>query len=139
MWRPSRATRTDTLCTCTTLGRSGGLEGGIGFIRQAIGLDRSVAVTSRLALALAFLRKGQYQQASDAARGEGQGSNFTYWSLMSAIHGKAGRLEEARFAAAELLKLHPDFADWAWKRSEEHTSELQSLMRISYAVFCLKK
>src|SRR3546814_5350198 len=29
--------------------------------------------------------------------------------------------------------LHPDW------RSEEHTSELQSLMRISYAVFCLKK
>src|SRR3546814_2588552 len=26
-----------------------------------------------------------------------------------------------------------------WHRSEEHTSELQSLMRISYAVFCLKK
>src|SRR3546814_9195847 len=26
-----------------------------------------------------------------------------------------------------------------WIRSEEHTSELQSLMRISYAVFCLKK
>src|SRR3546814_2311690 len=26
-----------------------------------------------------------------------------------------------------------------FKRSEEHTSELQSLMRISYAVFCLKK
>src|SRR3546814_7334655 len=35
---------------------------------------------------------------------------------------------------------HPDQAngDHA-KRSEEHTSELQSLMRISYAVFCLKK
>src|SRR3546814_10322968 len=28
---------------------------------------------------------------------------------------------------------------WALVRSEEHTSELQSLMRISYAVFCLKK
>src|SRR3546814_1808162 len=27
----------------------------------------------------------------------------------------------------------------AYDRSEEHTSELQSLMRISYAVFCLKK
>src|SRR3546814_6390309 len=27
----------------------------------------------------------------------------------------------------------------AWVRSEEHTSELQSLMRSSYAVFCLKK
>src|SRR3546814_10035169 len=35
------------------------------------------------------------------------------------------------------------FADWGFDylkhRSEEHTSELQSLMRISYAVFCLKK
>src|SRR3546814_3713131 len=28
---------------------------------------------------------------------------------------------------------------WHCARSEEHTSELQSLMRISYAVFCLKK
>src|SRR3546814_5875854 len=32
------------------------------------------------------------------------------------------------------LRLIPDLS-----RSEEHTSELQSLMRISYAVFCLKK
>src|SRR3546814_18462485 len=31
------------------------------------------------------------------------------------------------------------FASPAFLRSEEHTSELQSLMRISYAVFCLKK
>src|SRR3546814_6809704 len=30
-------------------------------------------------------------------------------------------------------------AQWWRLRSEEHTSELQSLMRISYAVFCLKK
>src|SRR3546814_5451105 len=29
--------------------------------------------------------------------------------------------------------------DRQYRRSEEHTSELQSLMRISYAVFCLKK
>src|SRR3546814_4127185 len=28
---------------------------------------------------------------------------------------------------------------WSLNRSEEHTSELQSLMRISYAVFCLNK
>src|SRR3546814_7693421 len=28
---------------------------------------------------------------------------------------------------------------WLSERSEKHTSELQSLMRISYAVFCLKK
>src|SRR3546814_1121765 len=33
----------------------------------------------------------------------------------------------------------PDGERVAVRRSEEHTSELQSLMRISYAVFCLKK
>src|SRR3546814_1539701 len=33
----------------------------------------------------------------------------------------------------------PKHAHDADRRSEEHTSELQSLMRISYAVFCLKK
>src|SRR3546814_1625299 len=38
--------------------------------------------------------------------------------------GRAGRAEPADLASI---------------RSEEHTSELQSLMRISYAVFCLKK
>src|SRR3546814_5203855 len=33
-----------------------------------------------------------------------------------------------------------NISEWCKKeRSEEHTSELQSLMRISYAVFCLKK
>src|SRR3546814_7619208 len=37
-------------------------------------------------------------------------------------------------------RLVPVFFDWSPQpRSEEHTSELQSLMRISYAVFCLKK
>src|SRR3546814_8404307 len=38
---------------------------------------------------------------------------------------------------------HPAFqrqyTEWEAGRSEKHTSELQSLMRISYAVFCLKK
>src|SRR3546814_6064851 len=39
-------------------------------------------------------------------------------------------------AGCPVILMHsPDPA----KRSEEHTSELQSLMRISYAVFCLKK
>src|SRR3546814_3704722 len=42
-------------------------------------------------------------------------------------------LPDAVRTAVELARL-PDIS-----RSEEHTSELQSLMRISYAVFCLKK
>src|SRR3546814_4650230 len=49
-------------------------------------------------------------------------------------------LDVARLAAgmADRVKRAPKlFARAA--RSEEHTSELQSLMRISYAVFCLKK
>src|SRR3546814_6443982 len=41
-------------------------------------------------------------------------------------------LRDAEFAVSEDANVH-------LARSEEHTSELQSLMRISYAVFCLKK
>src|SRR3546814_2344919 len=43
----------------------------------------------------------------------------------------------AHVVANELVLQPSDFLS-GW-RSEEHTSELQSLMRISYAVFCLKK
>src|SRR3546814_7388730 len=51
-----------------------------------------------------------------------------------------------RFAEAFAERLHAHVRTDLWGyapgeqlRSEEHTSELQSLMRISYAVFCLKK
>src|SRR3546814_2492939 len=39
----------------------------------------------------------------------------------------------------DLLGWNVPVVDGQYERSEEHTSELQSLMRISYAVFCLKK
>src|SRR3546814_10764039 len=41
----------------------------------------------------------------------------------------------------ECVKDPPEMGSWDGRRgrSEEHTSELQSLMRTSYAVFCLKK
>src|SRR3546814_9743424 len=45
------------------------------------------------------------------------------------IHGRRGVRERLLKVRARAVVL----------RSEEHTSELQSLMRISYAVFCLKK
>src|SRR3546814_8142811 len=38
-----------------------------------------------------------------------------------------------------MIAAHIPLIEQAGERSEEHTSELQSLMRISYAVFCLKK
>src|SRR3546814_5356733 len=43
------------------------------------------------------------------------------------------------WAQAARLKAKSSGPLGKWIRSEEHTSELQSLMRISYAVFCLKK
>src|SRR3546814_3943024 len=55
----------------------------------------------------------------------------TYLNLARILWGE-GQLGEAKQAAPKAL-------DKGVKRSEEHTSELQSLMRISYAVFSLKK
>src|SRR3546814_3237913 len=63
---------------------------------------------------------------------------------------RVDRQEENALAIAEWLARHPqvlaihypglpDHRDHHLARSEEHTSELQSLMRISYAVFFLKK
>src|SRR3546814_5296472 len=45
----------------------------------------------------------------------------------------------ARAIFAPFSRMIAVMIGWAASRSEEHTSELQSLMRISYAVFCLKK
>src|SRR3546814_5899972 len=56
-----------------------------------------------------------------------------------------GRLEDEHHPAAgrrmrdQVLRRAQQRGGVAVVRSEEHTSELQSLMRISYAVFCLKK
>src|SRR3546814_6827119 len=65
--------------------------------------------------------------------------------------GRSPRTRHHRDDRARVVRGRPDRAlpaagrrrRWAarrgGRRSEEHTSELQSLMRISYAVFCLKK
>src|SRR3546814_3298910 len=63
---------------------------------------------------------------------------FPYTTLYrsQALHaGADGHLAPA----AELTVVAAGQDDVTVGRSEEHTSELQSLMRISYAVFCLKK
>src|SRR3546814_6500344 len=54
------------------------------------------------------------------------------------VDDHAVRIELARADAREDIVRHRLELDQHF-RSEEHTSELQSLMRISYAVFCLKK
>src|SRR3546814_16124789 len=54
--------------------------------------------------------------------------------VQNAAGGQPARILGARIDDADAVR-----DDAARGRSEEHTSELQSLMRISYAVFCLKK
>src|SRR3546814_10205424 len=68
--------------------------------------------------------------------------------LLGVARGRSGHRQEARLrrgcqgpggeASRALHEPEEDHLQ-AQARSEEHTSELQSLMRISYAVFCLKK
>src|SRR3546814_5961005 len=109
--RPPRSTRTDTLFPYTTL------------FRSELGT----------------------QLAPD------QRQHRVVFGLRQVAHAHQGRVDAAtggthrhdRLLAAPSPGDHLDLAAEAVAgvehRSEEHTSELQSLMRISYAVFCLKK
>src|SRR3546814_10477779 len=65
------------------------------------------------------------------------GATWLHWRrFMVPITVAAGTAALAATAVALILSLTGVPRD---SRSEEHTSELQSLMRISYAVFCLQK
>src|SRR3546814_8756847 len=74
----------------------------------------------------------------------GQSASKLPWTSCLEVPGnRGGRVDAVRRAPHPCGHLRPD--DWLdhnqrfRQRSEEHTSELQSLMRISYAVFCLHK
>src|SRR3546814_5180822 len=75
-------------------------------------------------------------------RGRGQGKSPRFPPFLqrhswgAGINEKAGRVPGLSHRS---LRQAAVFFCSAIHRSEEHTSELQSLMRISYAVFCLKK
>src|SRR3546814_9622125 len=77
--------------------------------------------------------QGRTQHVSPDRAGRGDGARR---ALRSARADRDPILEAARREAVPHPQRHPDRT---LCRSEEHTSELQSLMRISYAVFCLKK
>src|SRR3546814_6340722 len=66
-----------------------------------------------------------------------QGPNA--WAIIEKLHG--GPLEQLKFFNMSTMNIAGKTVRTLrhGMRSEEHTSELQSLMRISYAVFCLKK
>src|SRR3546814_2561072 len=60
---------------------------------------------------------------------------FPYTTLFRSSRAMAATVSSASICNA----VRRGAPGWRWDRLEEHTSELQSLMRISYAVFCLKK
>src|SRR3546814_6547403 len=124
--RPPRSTRTDTLFPYTTLFRS--VE------TQAGNLD--------------FRTHGRIILSSLERNDDG--GQWIHWQRcygdldVESSYGEAGDGEEGTdfpgmgFEGAEVTAAAGTAVMFV-ERSEEHTSELQSLMRISYAVFCLKK
>src|SRR3546814_6471774 len=124
--RPPRPTRTDTLFPCTTLFRSPLPDryfgGGCSALNSVKLDDIGTPVTNLGAMTCPLA------------------SRFSAWARYGAQ--PAARL----ILGSELVRIET-YGTYACRkmngnmsgRSEEHTSELQSLMRISYAVFCLKK
>src|SRR3546814_3635671 len=79
-------------------------------------------------------------------RGLDQATNKTTRRATTAVADAHALMLGAARAALEIAQLHragmgvgETIHGQRLQKSEEHTSELQSLMRISYAVFCLKK
>src|SRR3546814_8099035 len=129
--RPPRSTRTDPLFPYTTLFRS----------RQRHDSDKANASCPEYKV---------YGSACDnhASLRDIHAGSVERRELPGAHHGHRhiGVPDEVRAVPGGFRAGHgkaPDFGPWPFRaeqwRSEEHTSELQSLMRISYAVFCLKK
>src|SRR3546814_1578558 len=108
--RPPRPTRTDTRVPSTTLCRS------VVAADQPRALRNEERASGRAVVdALGHLGGDQPRQVGPQPREQAR------------RYDAAGRQQVRRGRRRERV------------RSEEHTSELQSLMRISYAVFCLKK
>src|SRR3546814_4290827 len=123
--RPPRSTRTDTLFPYTTLFRSA--EKGDRLI--ALGLVDAEDVAALM----------PHMGVLEDTR---IGINFA--EALPGGFAKLAPLLQARMANRAYSTHKPNFVTF-WRcfapvtlRSEEHTSELQSLMRISYAVLCLK-
>src|SRR3546814_10835078 len=115
--RPPRSTRTDTLFPYTTL------------FRSEPDSDRA-----KMAV-LEALHMGSTLKAA-AARAGMTVDQLKHWRNRDETFGRMCDAVRADFEIRNLKAMNEAAAR---DRSEEHTSELQSLMRISYAVFCLKQ
>src|SRR3546814_3441725 len=129
------STRTATLFPYTTLFRSAGAvsEQTIDYMKTRVQFDRPIgsfqAMKHRAAdlMILIATQENLLEQGVEAAQ-----RGLAHADMWAAL-AKAGVTGAYRFIADDCVLLHGGIG-----RSEEHTSELQSIMRISYAVFCLK-
>src|SRR3546814_7555280 len=126
--RPPRSTRTDTLFPYTTLFRS------VEARKRAL----AAGVGDRVTFELRDYRDvtETYDRIVSIEMYEAVGEE--YWpGYFKMLHDA---LKPGGVAAIQGITISPKiFDEYRNKRSEEHTSELKSLMRTSYAVFCLKK
>src|SRR3546814_1096403 len=133
--RPPRSTRTDTLFPYTTLFRSLGGH----YMDQFTFAERATDWRGNNNIAESIFEQMAHERhpvPTWIVVGAGTGGT-------SATIGRYVRYHRASCQRTRLTVVDPEgsvFAEsWRSGRSEEHTSELQSLMRNSYAVFCLKK
>src|SRR3546814_10760509 len=132
--RPPRSTRTNTLFPYTTLCRAEGIDQAAldaGLRDHAFALPR-VFDAGRVAPAC--------DHRLERSAGVAPGEVLAPADVEAAVRRLQGGYVQAAFVQHALpgtvgSELRPAAAA---ERSEEHTSELQSLMRIPYAVFCLK-
>src|SRR3546814_2688991 len=130
--RPPRSTRTDTLFPYTTLFRSSPL----------LGLDNVILTPHVGGSTLEAQDNIGVEVAAKLVRYSDNGSTLSAVNFPEVtLPGHAGSrrlLHIHRNVPGVLSQVNEVFGRHSVNRSEEHTSELQSLMRISYAVFCLK-
>src|SRR3546814_9833678 len=140
--RPPRSTRTDTLFPYTTLFRSLPSDPG-----HAIWRRDFAGASGLFGLTLKPCRQEAAAALVDSVELFGIGASWGgYESLMILANPAAMRSATRWDPPGPTLRIHAGLehsddliADLEAGRSDEHTSELQSLMRTSYAVLCLKK
>src|SRR3546814_4503448 len=136
--RPPRSTRTDTLFPYTTLFRSTVVRQAVSVIVDQLHIQPAEQpallelVGHLLVVGHGGDRCGRHRYCSER-RGFGHAPALDDVDAIIVAEGA-----NDRFGARRAADRHPLQRREAL-RSEEHTSELQSLMRLSYAVFCLKK
>src|SRR3546814_5900454 len=133
--RPPRSTRTDTLFPYSTLFRSIHLPrtGGLEETTEDCELGEEPRERRQTR------EEHGARQKADAEHRHGRGKRNVDIDLLVRL-GFLGIAEQLPGDRQHIgAALAAAFHQLDEKRSEEHTSDLQSLMRISYAVFCLKK